>query len=207
MPATAKVSRIVRRKTEFRDKITAAALKLFARDGVGNTSIASIIEAADIAHKTFFNHFPTKDHLLQHIVRSHSEHAYHFFREAFNQHKDPKKQLEYCLTSIAKALEPLDARRYKELVTFYFVSNASTEEFRKEQKESFTTLIQQILQDAKDKSILRSGFSVEMLTNIVVGLCVSTLLDWSVEEKSPIVSNMKQIIKFINQSVFIESKP
>jgi len=198
-------SRIERRKTEFRDKITHAALKLFIANGVTDTSVASIIKEADIAHKTFFNHFPTKDHLLQHIVSSHSEHAYRFFREAFTQHKDPQKQLEYCLSNIAKALEPLDSRRYKELVTFYFVSNASTEEFRREQKENFTALIQQILQDAKEKNLLRSGFTVEILTDIVVGLCVATLLDWSVEEKFPIVNKMKHIIKFINLSVFIES--
>jgi len=151
---SANISRIERRKTEFRDKITRAALKLFAKDGVADTSIASIIEASDIAHKTFFNHFPTKDHLLQHIMSSHTEHAYAFFRDAVKRHSDPAQQLEYCLMRIAMALAPLDSQRYKELVTFYFVSNASTREFRKAQKENFSALITQILTEAKDQKQL-----------------------------------------------------
>lgn len=195
-------SRIERRKTEFRDKITHAALKLFASDGVADTSIASIIEAADIAHKTFFNHFPTKDHLLQHIVSSHAEQAYAFFRESVKRHNDPAKQLEYCLMQIARALEPLDSQRYKELVTFYFVSHASTREFRQTQKENFSALVTQILWDAKSQNRLHSGFSISALTEIIVGICVATLLSWSVEEGYPIAEKMKQAAKFINASVF-----
>jgi len=199
------VSRIERRKTEFRDKITRAALKLFARDGVADTSIVSIIEAADIAHKTFFNHFPTKDHLLQHIMNTHTEHAYAFFRDAMKRHKDPAKQLEYCLMQIATALEPLDSQRYKELVTFYFVSNASTREFRDEQKQNFSALVSQILADAKLQNKLKPGFTIEMLSEMIVGICVSTLLSWSVEEKYPIAEKMKQAVKFIKASIFTES--
>jgi AcrR family transcriptional regulator len=204
MPSVAPAGRIERRKTEFRDKITDAALKLFAENGVTETSVASIIKEADIAHKTFFNHFPTKDHLLQHIVSSHTLHAYSFFREALKRHADPRKQIEYCLMSVAKALEPLNAERYSELVTFYFVSSASTKEFRNEQKQNFTDLIESILQDADKKKMVRQGFDLETLGEMIVGICVSTLLNWCVEKNFPIVKKMKSTVKFINQSVFIE---
>lgn len=200
------INRIKRRKTEFRDKITSAALKLFARDGVADTSIASIIAAADIAHKTFFNHFPTKDHLLQHIMSTHTEHAYAFFQEALKRYSDPAKQLEYCLMQIAMALAPLDSQRYKELVTFYFVSSASTREFRDAQKQNFSALVTQILTNAKLKNRLKPEFNIEILNEMIVGICVATLLSWSVEEKYPIADKMKQAIKFINSSIFTETK-
>jgi AcrR family transcriptional regulator len=204
MAVIAPVSRIERRKSEFRDKITEAALKLFAENGVAGTSVASIIKEADIAHKTFFNHFPTKDHLLQHIVNSHSEHAYSFFREAFKRHTDPRKRIEYCLMSIAKALEPFDPKHYKDLITFYFISSGSTQDFRKSQKDSFSVLINQILLEALQNKQLRAGFSLETLSEMVAGICVSTLLNWSVEDDFPIVPKMKNAVKFINQSVFVE---
>jgi AcrR family transcriptional regulator len=204
MPESAPVSRIERRKTEFRDRITAAALKLFADNGVADTSIASIIKEADIAHKTFFNHFPTKDHLLQHIVSSNTDHAYLFFREGLKRHADPRKQLEYCFVSVAKALEPMNPEHYSELVTFYFVSNAYTKEFRNEQKQKFIALIDGILLNAKNKGMLRNDFDIETLGEMIVGICVSTLLNWCVESGFPIVKKMKSAVKFINQSVFIE---
>ena len=132
------------------------------------------------------------------------EDAYSFFREALKRHNDPKKQIEYCLMSIAKALEPLNPERYSDLVTFYFVSNASTKEIRAEQKKNFSDLIESILQDAGNKKILRPGFDLETLGEMIVGICVSTLLNWCVESEFPIVKKMKNAVKFINQSVFIE---
>jgi len=203
MKEAIKTNRIERRKTEFRDKITQTALRLFEQNGVAETSIASIIKEADIAHKTFFNHFPSKDHLLQHIVSSHSHHAYTFFRDALKRSDDPKKRLEYCLVSIAKALEPLNPQRYRDLLTFYFMSNASTKEFRDEQKQNFTELVNQILRDAQEQKRLRPGFEMETLSEMIVGISVATLLSWSVEENYPIVAKMKKAVKFINESVFI----
>lgn len=199
------LSRIDKRKNEFRDKITRAALKLFARDGVADTSIASIIQEADIAHKTFFNHFPTKDHLLQHIMSSHTQHAYAFFREGIKRNSDPNKQIEYCLMKIAKALQPLDSQKYKELVTFYFLSNTSTREFRDAEKENFSALVLQILENAKSQGRLQENFSIKTLGEMIVGICVATLLSWSVEENYPIVVKMKEAILFINHSVFNEA--
>ena len=201
--ATQAPNRIERRKSEFRERITREALKLFARDGVANTSIASIIEAADIAHKTFFNHFPTRDHLLQHIVSSHAEQAYAVFYAAVKHHQDPARQLEYCLMQIAAALEPLDSRRFRELVTFYFTSSASTREFRDAQKRNFSALIRQILTEAKSRNRLKAGCSVDVLNDMIVGICVATLLNWAVEEDYPIAEKMKQAVRFINASVFI----
>lgn len=204
MPEATPASRIDRRKTEFRDKITNAALKLFAENGVADTSVASIIKEADIAHKTFFNHFPTKDHLLQHIVSSHARYAYSFFRDALKRHTDPRKQIEYCLMSIANALQPLNPERYRELVTFYIVSSASTKEFREEQKQNFSDLVQNILQDAESKKMVRKDFDLETLEEMIVGICVSTLLNWCVDTEFPIVMKMKKAAMFINKSVFVE---
>ncbi|HSC75445.1 MAG TPA: TetR/AcrR family transcriptional regulator, partial [Pseudomonadales bacterium] len=201
MPDVAPTSRTERRKTEFRDKITDAALKLFAENGVADTSVASIIKEADIAHKTFFNHFPTKDHLLQHVVSSHTRHAYVFFREILKRHTDPKKQMEYCLMGIAHSLQPLNPERYSELVTFYIVSSASTKEFREEQKQNFTGLVHSILRDAESKKMVREDFDLETLGEMIVGICVSTLLNWCVETDFPIVEKMKNAVNFINQSV------
>lgn len=198
-------SRIERRKDEFRSRITKAALKLFAEQGMADTSIAAIIEEADIAHKTFFNHFPTRDHLLQHIVRSHTEHAYRLIREVLKRYNDPAKRIEYCMMKIARALEPLDARCYNELVTFYFISGASTKEFRNEQKNNFTDLMRSILQDAKSQGRLKLDIEIDIQTEMIVGICLATLLGWSVEENYPIVEKTREAVSFIHQSIFTHS--
>ena len=131
---TAPVNRIERRKQEFRDKITRAAIKLFEQNGIAETSVASIIKEADIAHKTFFNHFPSKDHLLQHVTSSFSSNAYENFREGFKKQSDPGKRLSYCLMSVAKALENVKPH-YKELLNYYLISGKGSSTLQKAQKE------------------------------------------------------------------------
>lgn len=56
--------RRARRKAELRQRLLRAALDLFARQGFFPTTIEQITEAADVAKGTFFNYFPTKEHVL-----------------------------------------------------------------------------------------------------------------------------------------------
>ncbi|RSM86604.1 TetR family transcriptional regulator [Kibdelosporangium aridum] len=54
-------SRRERKKQQTRRLISEAALKLFAEQGYEQTTVAQIAAAADVATKTFFNHFPSKE--------------------------------------------------------------------------------------------------------------------------------------------------
>ncbi|MGH9793099.1 MAG: TetR/AcrR family transcriptional regulator [Candidatus Acidiferrales bacterium] len=54
-----------RRRTETRERIFRAALRLFAQRGFLNTTVEDITEAADVGKGTFFNYFPSKGHVLQ----------------------------------------------------------------------------------------------------------------------------------------------
>ena len=56
--------RRARRKAELRQRLLRAALDLFARQGFFATTIGQITESADVAKGTFFNYFPTKEHIL-----------------------------------------------------------------------------------------------------------------------------------------------
>lgn len=53
-----------RRSAEIRERLFRAALALFANKGFAETTVEDITEAADVGKGTFFNYFPSKDHIL-----------------------------------------------------------------------------------------------------------------------------------------------
>lgn len=63
-------SRRERRKLELRGRILETARQMFFEQGFHETRVADICEQADIAQKTFFNHFPSKLDLLREIAHA-----------------------------------------------------------------------------------------------------------------------------------------
>ncbi len=57
-----------RKKQRTREQIVDAAMGLFAERGYQATTIADIAEAADVAPRTFFAHFPSKEAVVFHDV-------------------------------------------------------------------------------------------------------------------------------------------
>src|ERR1700683_3013895 len=62
--STTRVNRRERRLIQTRERIYRAALEIFARRGYLDTTVEDITEAADVGKGTFFNYFPTKEHVL-----------------------------------------------------------------------------------------------------------------------------------------------
>src|SRR6202166_1353687 len=61
---TSSLDRRQRRAAEIRERLFRAALDLFAQRGFAETTVEDITEAADVGKGTFFNYFPSKDHIL-----------------------------------------------------------------------------------------------------------------------------------------------
>jgi AcrR family transcriptional regulator len=71
-----------RRRAEMREKLFRAAMKLFAERGFFATTTEDITEAADVGQGTFFNYFPTKQHVLTVLTEKQMEKVAHARQEA-----------------------------------------------------------------------------------------------------------------------------
>jgi AcrR family transcriptional regulator len=65
---TAAPNRQARRREATRAKLLEAAKALFARQGVDNTRIQEITDEADVGFGSFYNHFPSKEALIEAVL-------------------------------------------------------------------------------------------------------------------------------------------
>lgn len=62
-------SRVQRRMEATRERLVSSALALFAKHGIYESTVEDITEAADVGKGTFYEHFPSKTAIIQHIMR------------------------------------------------------------------------------------------------------------------------------------------
>jgi AcrR family transcriptional regulator len=72
MPEPA-ATRFERRRRQNRAALLEAAIELFQKQGLRATKLEDICERADVAPRTFFNHFETREHLYRAIARQRAE--------------------------------------------------------------------------------------------------------------------------------------
>src|SRR5574337_1585314 len=61
-------TRVQRRMTATREGLVNAALALFARQGIYDTTVEDITEAADAGKGTFYQYFPSKTAIIRHLL-------------------------------------------------------------------------------------------------------------------------------------------
>lgn len=197
------MNRIERRKQETRQRIIDAAMDLFTEQGVNNTPVSAIIQQADIAHKTFFNHFPTKNHLLIHIAGQYAEYAFVLFKQAGEKGLNPAEKLSYSFYHIAKGLSALDSH-HKALVCYILIGIPDgPDDIKVEQRTRLQQAIRLLLEEAQQQEMLKPGFELDTLVEVVMGLFVVTMMNWANEDEYPMEANMKKMVAFIKQSIFV----
>jgi AcrR family transcriptional regulator len=108
------------RRLQTRQRILGAAIAEYQRSGMANADVRAIVDAAGVAHGTFYFHFPTKEHVLLELERREEGRvAAEFARFLDNPH-----DLASALTEIARLV--MDLRRrlgkalFKELLALHF---------------------------------------------------------------------------------------
>src|SRR5215510_6177753 len=64
MPTKDRVTTREAMRLATRERLFEAAVAEFKQSGVSDADVGAIVEAAGVAHGTFFFHFPTKEHVV-----------------------------------------------------------------------------------------------------------------------------------------------
>ena len=128
------LNRFERRKLELRGRILDAAADLFECDGVHATTVESLCERADVARRTFFNHFPSKQHLVRELAGYALDQLLVDIETARKQESSTRDRLRHFFGVVADRTEeagPMHRELLTELVHAIHQSPEKSEHARK----------------------------------------------------------------------------
>jgi AcrR family transcriptional regulator len=169
-------SRRERRVREVHDRIVGAATELFASHGVESVKVDEICDAADIAQKTFFNHFPSKQHLLREIAEGFLQQLLALLKTARAEGGTTAQQLERFFALVATEVErsgPMQRSFVMEVIRLVHDTPRDVEQSRR-LHQAFGAL----LRDGVRAGNTTTEYPVAVLSEIVVGTFITLMLNW-----------------------------
>jgi len=200
--AVESLSRRERRKLEVRGRILEAAFALFEAGGVAATRVADICERADVAEKTFFNHFPTRQHLERAIAEIALEELLADIEQARRLPGSTAQRLAHLFKSIAQnALNagPMHRELLAELVQF--AHQAGTES---EQARQLTDAFGALVADGVARGDVTRADDPDTLTDTLLGTFYALMLNFANLEGYPLRERADAAARFLGRAFAAE---
>jgi AcrR family transcriptional regulator len=178
-----------RRRAETRTRLFRAALELFAERGFLETTVEDITEAADVGKGTFFNYFPTKEHVLATLGAERLA----VIQRAHEQSK--KGPVLPVLKDLATDLAGQSAESAALLRAIY-AAHASCEPVRVELRKRLITgrkLLAEIFDRAQRSGEVRRDESPEELARLTQILLLGVVLAWALNPDSTLRKTAEQV--------------
>jgi AcrR family transcriptional regulator len=184
-----------RRGAETRERLFLAAVRLFAEKGFSETTVEDITNAADVGKGTFFNYYPSKEHILVafsdmqlgklerfvEVARSGTESMHSFFRKMSQEMtNEPAKTPE-----VVRAL--LQAN----------LSSSSVRSLMRERNTRGEELLTQLVQVGQERGEFRRDVPALEIARVFRQTTFGTLLLWSVYGDDSLAERMNRALDIL----------
>lgn len=169
---TVGTDRASKRKAEKRDRLLAAARKLFIQRGYHETRPQDIAREADVAHGTFYSHFNDKREIFLAFASEAQEDLNQYCLSHIPAVKSFEEYLHYSLTAIQEFAEQNPGLLRSALVdTKVFDPTDST---AKVVRGKFASGFVKVLEVAKEAGELYDEVDPELMAHAMIGLIQSS---------------------------------
>ena len=181
--ASPPASRFELRRRRNRQALIDAAIELFQQRGIRDTKLEEICARADVAPRTFFNHFETREHLYAAIAEQRARQAAEMYEAAA---EDPRP-LRERLTDLFGRLADYLAERplYRELVgeMLRIRTEVGSEVVR---HGSLGLAAQRFITRGVERGEITDRIRPEVLGDLMLGAIHVALANWSASAPYPL---------------------
>ena len=188
-----------RRKLETRARIVGAAAELFIERGFATTKVADICDRVDIVQKTFFNYFPTKQHLLREIAQEALGELCSQIETARKEEDSTDRRLLHFFQDTAERAEqagPMNRELLSELV---HVVNESSEKSTHARK--LHDAFGEIVHDGLEAGEVTRRHSPETLTEMILGAYYVLMFNYANLDGYSIQRHAKAVARFLGDAL------
>jgi len=169
------MNRMDRRKMEVRDRILSAAFDLFLSQGVSATTIEEICERADVANRTFFNHFPTRQDMMRALAESR---LLNLHDVVVDRSTEPvPARLVGLFDDIASALVK-SSDTYREVIAEMLASSG----YGIQRGFALHATFLQLVKEGVARGEVSVRHDVQTLADIIVGALTGGIVNWTVDK-------------------------
>jgi len=197
------LSRRERRKLEIRNRIVDSALALFDRNGVEATTVTEIRTAADVAHKTFFNYFPTRQHLLRAIAEESLTEFLAVIAEARSRTGNAGSRLMWLFDRIAERCIEAGPLHRELLLALIHVAHTSGRE--SEQARALHAAFREIIADGVRDGDLSPRQGIETAVEVVLGSFYALMFSWAHLDAYPLRESARDVAAFLYDAMATSS--
>lgn len=184
-----------RRSAELRERLFRAALDLFAKKGFAETTVEDITNAADVGKGTFFNYFPSKDHVLlafaeMQIARLH---------DAVEEARRTSQPIPEFFRSLAALMtvEPVRNPGIIRVLLLAFLSNTEVRQAMLDLQIRVLALHTQMIEIGQERGEIRTDLPAADIALLFRQTIFGTLLVWSLYGDASLQSRMDSAFEII----------
>ena len=180
------MNRMDRRKREVRDRILGAAFDLFLDRGVSATTIEDICERADVANRTFFNHFPTRHDMMRSLA---DERLLNLHDVVFDRADQPiPARIVGLFDDIAATLgESSDT--YREVIAEMMAAAG----YGIQRGFALHGTFLELVKEGVARSEVTTRYDAQTLADILVGALTGGIVNWTVDKTYSIESGFHDL--------------
>lgn len=108
------------KRLQTRERLLGAAIAEFKRSGIAEADVSLIVDAAGVAHGTFFFHFPTKQHVLLELERREEERIAKQFGQFLASGHDLRSALDEAVRLVMGLERRLGDLLFKDFLALHF---------------------------------------------------------------------------------------
>jgi AcrR family transcriptional regulator len=187
--------RRTRRSAETRERLFHAAMRMFAEKGFAEATVEDITNAADVGKGTFFNYFPSKEHLLIAFSDMQLGKLERFVEAARSGH-EPMRAFFRTMSQQMTA----DPAKKPDVVRALLQANLSSESVRnvmRERNARGEKLMSEIVRIGQERGEFRRDVPAVEIARVFRQLTFGTLLLWSVYGDDSLAERLERAIDIL----------